>query len=57
MWETLIVALVVATVTLLALRSIFKTLTGKNETGPCGGNCACCTCPAVKKTNQQNKGE
>ena len=44
MWETVIVILIVGLVALLAARSFYRTLTGKNDGCHCGGNCSACTC-------------
>lgn len=38
MWETVIVILIVGLVALLAARSFYRTLTGKNDGCHCGGS-------------------
>lgn len=44
MLEIIIVVVIVAVVALIAGRSFFRTMTGKNEGCGCGGNCHSCTC-------------
>jgi hypothetical protein len=43
MVETIVVVAVVSVVLFLAIRSVYRTATGKKEEGPCGGGCS--TCP------------
>ncbi|MDD2237878.1 MAG: FeoB-associated Cys-rich membrane protein [Kiritimatiellae bacterium] len=54
MWETIIVVFVLGAVLLLSVRSIYKTLTGKNDGARCGGNCAACSsCPTSKNSTRE----
>ncbi len=57
MWDTVIVVLIVSVVALLATRSLYRTLTGKNDGCPCGGNCAACSsCGHGKNSTTNPKG-
>ncbi|HQA82439.1 MAG TPA: FeoB-associated Cys-rich membrane protein [Syntrophales bacterium] len=53
MMETILVVGVVAAVALMAVRSFYRTMTGK-EKGHCCG-CANCTCGQAGKENAQAK--
>ena len=52
MLETIIVVGIVAVVALMAGRSFYRTITGKNEGCGCTGNCLSCGCKDIAETDQ-----
>jgi len=51
MWETIVVAAIVVVVALLAARSLWRTLTGRDQGCACSGAAAC---PLAKPCDQQS---
>jgi len=52
MLETVIIFGIVVIVAVLAGRSFYRTMTGKNDGCRCGGNCHSCTCKDFPEAHQ-----
>jgi hypothetical protein len=50
MLEIIIVVLIVAVAAIMAAKSFYRTLTGKNDGCECGNRCHSCTCKDFAET-------